>query len=309
MRLVFIGSGEIGLPSLQALLADGDHEVLAVITQPDKPSGRNLQLRAGPIKLCAQQAGVLVWQPQRIAHCLEELRALQADVAVVVAYGQILPLSVLEAPRLGCLNIHASLLPRHRGASPIHAAIAQGDAQSGITIMFVDVGLDSGDILLQEALPILPTDTGGSLHDKLAQQAPGVLQRALALLAKPNCPRQVQDPSMVTHCGKLRREDGRLDFNNSALQLERLVRAFNPWPGTHLLLPNAAVLKVHAAQIEPSGDETQPGRVRCANPKEGLVIECAQGALRLTELQAEGGKRLSAADYLRGHPSFPETLL
>jgi methionyl-tRNA formyltransferase len=303
MRILFIGTGDIGLPSLEWLLKTPKHEVVGVVTQPDKPAGRKLVLTPPEVKVRALAAGLTVLQPPKIRHIVDELKAFDADVAVVVAYGQILPRSVLDVPRLACLNIHASLLPRHRGASPIQAVIREGDAETGVTIMFMDEGLDTGDILLMDAMPILPSDTGGVLHDKLALAAPASLERALDLIVAGNPPRQSQDNALATHCGKLKREDGRLDWSRDAVDLERLIRAYNPWPGTSCLLPNEKPLKIHRATlIEGAGACPLPGTLVAADPKSGLLVSCGQGLLMLEEVQAEGGRRISAADFLRGHP-------
>ncbi len=304
MRILFIGTGDIGLPSLEWLLTTPKHEVVGVVTQPDKPAGRKLVMTPAEVKVRALAAGLTVLQPPKIRHIVEELRAFQADVAVVVAYGQILPKSVLEVPRLACLNIHASLLPRHRGASPIQVAIREGDAETGVTIMFMDEGLDTGDMLLMDAMPILPTDTGGTLHDRLALAAPASLERALDLIATGQPPRTPQDNARATHCGKLRREDGRLDWSRPAVELERLIRAYSPWPGTSCLLPGEkpAVLKIHRATLLEGDVCPVPGTVLSCDAKTGLVVTCGTGLLRLEEVQAEGGKRLPAADFLRGHP-------
>jgi methionyl-tRNA formyltransferase len=304
MRILFIGTGDIGLPSLEWLLASSKHQVVGVVTQPDKPAGRKLVMTPPEVKVRALTAGLTVLQPPKIRHIVEELRAFQADVAVVVAYGQILPKSVLEVPRLACLNIHASLLPRHRGASPIQASIREGDAETGVTIMFMDEGLDTGDILLMDSISILPTDTGGSLHDKLALAAPASLEKALDLIASGLPPRTPQDNRLASHCGKLRREDGRLDWSRPAVELERMIRAYQPWPGTSCWLPGEkpALLKVHRAALLEGEACPQPGTVISADARAGLVISSGAGLLRLDEVQAEGGKRLPAADFLRGHP-------
>ncbi len=301
MRILFIGTGDIGLPSLEWLLLTPKHEIVGVITQPDKPAGRKLVLTPPEVKVRALAAGLTVLQPPKIRHIVDELKSFEADVAVVVAYGQILPRTVLDVPRLACLNIHASLLPRHRGASPIQAVIREGDAETGVTIMFMDEGLDTGDILLMDAMPILPTDTGGVLHDKLALAAPASLERALDLIAAGHPPRIPQDNALTTHCGKLKREDGRLDWTCNAVALERLIRAYNPWPGTSCLLPDGKPLKVHGAMIIEGEVCPLAGTIVSADPKAGLIISCGTELLKLEEVQAEGGKRLPAADFLRGH--------
>ena len=301
MRILFIGTGDIGLPSLEWLLGTTKHEVVGVITQPDKPAGRKLVLTPPEVKVRALAAGLTVLQPPKIRHIVDELKAFEADVAVVVAYGQILPKSVLDVPRLASLNIHASLLPKHRGASPIQAAIREGDSETGVTIMFMDEGLDTGDILLMDAMPILSTDTGGILHDKLALAAPASLEKALDLVAAGNPPRTQQDNALSSHCGKLKREDGRLDWTRSATELELLIRAYNPWPGTSCLLPDGKPLKVHRVTMLEGEACPTAGTIISADPKVGLIVSCGNGLLKLEEVQAEGGKRLPAADFLRGH--------
>jgi methionyl-tRNA formyltransferase len=305
MRILFLGTGDIGLPSLESLLASPDHEVVAVVTQPDKPVGRKQILTPPEIKVRALQAGVPVLQPEKIRHEISALAAYQADVFVVVAYGQILPRSVLDLPRLGCLNIHASLLPRHRGASPIQAAIREGDAESGITIMWMDEGLDTGDILLQRKLTITPDETGGSLHDRLAFQAPAALQEALALISEGKAPRLPQDAALSTHCRKLEREHGKLDWSQSAHDLALLIRAYTPWPGTYCQLSSGEdkplQLKVHRAQVVEAGEACPVGGT-IIHSTDRLLVACGNGVIELLELQLEGRKRLSAPEFLRGQP-------
>lgn len=301
MRVLFIGTGDIGLPSLEWLLETTKHEVVGVVTQPDKPVGRKQVLTPPQIKVRALAAGIPVIQPAKIRHAVEELAAFGAEIAVVVAYGQILSRAVLDVPPLGCLNIHASLLPRHRGAAPIQAAIRDGDAETGITIMFMDEGLDTGDMLIKRTLPITGDETGGSLHDKLALLAPVALDAALDLITAGNPPREKQDDALVTHVRKLTRADGKLDWDRPAVELERLVRAFTPWPGTHCLL-GSAQMKVHRAVAGAEANVCPaPGTIVCASA-DGIAVSCREGVLNLLEVQIEGGKRLSAAEFLRGHP-------
>ena len=303
MRIVFLGTGDIGLPSLEALLNSPDHEVVAVVTQPDKPVGRKMVLTPPQVKVRALAAGIPVLQPPRIRHIVEELKAFAADVFVVVAYGQILPRTVLEIPKLACLNIHASLLPRHRGAAPIQAAIRDGDAETGVTIMWMDEGLDTGDMLLVERMPILPEDTGGILHDKLAAAAPQALLRALELVAAGTAPRIPQDHADATHVKKLEREHGRIDWSRSAEEIERLVRAFNPWPGTYCLLDvpggTPLQLKIHRALVLPQA-EACPAGGTIISTEGKLLVSCGTGVLQLLEVQLEGKKRMSAQGFLNG---------
>ena len=305
MRLVFIGSGDIGLPSLEALLSASGHQVVAVVTQPDRPVGRSQQVTFSQIKQTALAAGVPVLQPEKIRDAVDDLRALQADLFIVIAYGQILSRAVLDAPRLGCLNVHASLLPRHRGASPIQAAIREGDTETGVTIMWMDEGLDTGDVLLMESTPIHYDETGGVLHDRLAAMAPPALLRALQMIAAGNAPRMPQDNTRATITRKLGREHGRIEWNTEAARIERLVRAYHPWPGTYCLLQSADEKLLHlkiwqATVVEHAEACPVGGTILAAD--ERLLVSCGKGVLELTEVQLEGRKRMSARDFLRGHP-------
>src|SRR5262245_39530656 len=235
MRIVFIGTGEIGVPALEALLKS-EYDIVAVVTQPDKPVGRAQLIEPTPVKKAVTTANVPVLQPPRIKdpQAIEEIRALTPDVIVVMAYGQILPRDLLEIPKIACLNLHASLLPRWRGAAPIQAAIAAGDRDTGITVMYMDEGLDTGDILLQRSVDIQPNDTGGSLHDRLAQIAPEALLESLRVLAAGNAPRIPQDNARASYAPKLKREHGQIDWSESAEAIERKIRAYNPWPGAFM---------------------------------------------------------------------------
>jgi len=312
MRIVFIGAGEIGVPTLQALLRSNEHKITGVVTQPDKPVGRAQQIEPPPVKKAlgsgapggrALPAAIPALQPARIKdrQAIEEIRALQPDAIVVMAYGQILPREVLEIPRLACLNLHASLLPRWRGATPIQAAIAAGDPETGITVMYMAQGLDTGDILLQRKIDILPTDTGGSLHDRLAHIAPEALLEALQMLAKSSAPRIPQDNAVATYAPKLTRDNGKIDWSEPAEIIERKIRAFNPWPGafTEIAATGVRKLKIFsAAIIDLSG---KPGEILRSDKE--LVIAADKGALSLGEVQLEGKRRMSAAEFARGHAS------
>ena len=297
MRVLFIGTGEIGVPVLRWLLESDEHELIGVVTQPDKPVGREQRIEAPPIKAALAGNDVPIFQPKRIKseEAVAEIRALAPDVIVVMAYGQILPRAVLEIPRIACLNLHASLLPRHRGAAPIQAAIVAGDRETGISVMYMDEGLDTGDVMLQTRIEIAPDETGGSLHDRLAEIAPDALKKALAELQAGTAPRIPQDSSGATYAPKLEREHGRIDWSEPAALIERKIRAFNPWPGAFTILREEAgterKLKVHRASVVPaeSGDP------------EKLVIAAKDGALRLEEVQLEGKRRMSAAEFLRGY--------
>lgn len=298
MRIVYIGTGDIGLPALRSLMEI--HEVVGVVTQPDKPVGRKQELHASAIKLLALERGVPVLQPWKIKEpgALEEIQRLEAEVIVVMAYGQILPKALLELPPKGCINLHASLLPRHRGAAPIQAAIDAGESQTGITSMYMDVGLDTGDLLLQKTLPIRRRETGGSLHDRLALLAPSAVLESLELLAKGMAPREPQDSRLATYAPKLEREHGVLDWNQNALVLERRIRALNPWPSAYTTLQGRK-LKVFSAIVcrKIAG---QPGVVARADSR-GILVGTSEGSLLLRDIQMEGKKRMSAGDFLLGH--------
>jgi len=297
MRIVFIGAGEIGVPTLQALLRSSDRQLAGVVTQPDKPAGRAQQVEPSPIKRALTESKVPILQPARIKdrQAIEDIRALQSDAIVVMAYGQILPRDVLEIPRIACLNLHASLLPRWRGAAPIQAAIAAGDSETGITVMYMVEGLDTGDILLQRRIDISPTDTGGALHDRLAQVAPDALHEALQMLAKGNAPRIPQDNALAAYAPKLTRDDGKIDWSKPAEVIERKIRAFNPWPGAFMTIDGRNVKIFSAAIVDLSG---KPGEF--LRSKKNLVIAAGKGALSLGEVQLEGKRRMSASEFLRG---------
>jgi methionyl-tRNA formyltransferase len=312
MRILFLGTGEIGLPTLRSLLADPLHTVVGCVTQPDKPVGRRQELQAPEVKRVALCAGIPVFQPERVRapEALEKLRELEPDVIVVVAYGQILPRVLLEMPRVACLNLHASLLPRHRGASPIHAAIEAGDRETGMTVMYMAEGLDAGDVLLEKVLPIRRRETAGTLHDRLAEIGPGALREALALLEAGGAPRIPQDPSRVTYAGKLGREHGRIDWEMGCVEVERKIRAMNPWPAAHTVLPlgtGVKVLKVFRA-IAVRRATGIPGCVLKSGP-DGLLVAAGSGSVLVREVQLEGKKRMEAGEFLRGHSVEPGTLL
>ena len=307
MRIVFIGTGEIGVPTLKGLLQSIEDELVGVVTQPDKPAGRAQKLTAPAIKTALIQTDIPILQPERIKlrEAVEQIRAWQPDVIVVMAYGQILPRAVIEIPRLACLNLHASLLPRHRGAAPIQAAIVAGDRESGITVMYMDEGLDTGDILLQSRIEILPNETGGSLHDRLAALAPDAARESLGLLKKGAAPRAQQDSAIATYAPKLTRDDGRIDWSEPAELIERKIRAFNPWPGafTDLSVSPGLVqkLKIFSAHVIDL-DKHTPGEI--LKTQDGtLAIAAKNGALSLGEVQLEGKRRMSAIEFLRGFPN------
>lgn len=304
MRAIFMGTGDIGLPSLRALLDRPGCEVAAVVTQPDRPAGRGKKLRPPEVKRVAEETGVPVFQPARLRDpaSVAELARIAPDVIVVMAYGQILPKAVLDLPRLACLNLHASLLPRHRGASPIQAALLAGDRETGITVMHMAEGLDTGDMLLARSIDIAERETAGSLHDRLAELAAPAMMEALDLLQRGEAPRTPQDEAQATYAGRLTRESGRIDWSRSADELDRHVRAMNPWPAASTEVPLSGGgrerLKIFdALASEGSG---VPGVVLAAGGG-GILVGAGSGALLLREVQGEGGRRMASGDWLRGH--------
>ena len=307
LRLVFAGTPEFSVPPLQRLLS-GPDALLAVYTQPDRPAGRGRQLQPSPVKQCALDAGIEVRQPLNLKDPEERARlaALEPDLMVVVAYGLILPQKVLDIPRFGCWNLHASLLPRWRGAAPIQRAIEAGDAETGVDLMQMERGLDTGPVLLERRTPIQPDDTGGSLHDRLAVIGAELLVEGLARLrAGEALPQQPQPEQGVTYAHKLDKAEARLDFTQSARELERRVRAFNPWPICECELGGER-LRVHAAQALDRHSTAAPGSVMAASAA-GIDIACADGLLRLIRVQREGGRAQPVADYLnaRRTPLLP----
>lgn len=293
MRIVFAGTPEFAAEHLKALL-DSPHEIVAVYTQPDRPAGRGQKLAPSPVKQLAATHDIPVLQPLtlRNAEAQAELAALQPDLMVVVAYGLILPQAVLDIPRLGCINSHASLLPRWRGAAPIQRAVQAGDAQSGVTVMRMEAGLDTGPMLLKVNTPISADDTGGSLHDRLAEMGPPAVLEAIAGLEAGTLQGEMQDDALATYAHKLNKDEARIDWARPAVELERLVRAFNPWPVCHSTLGGESV-KVLAAQL--STGQGAPGEILRAS-KDGLVVACGEQALCLTRLQLPGGKPLNFSD-------------
>jgi methionyl-tRNA formyltransferase len=298
MKIIFAGTPQFAASALAALLQE--HQVVAVLTQPDRPSGRGMQLTASPVKQLAQEHGLPVLQPAtlRTAEIQQQLAALDAEVMVVAAYGLILPKAVLDIPRYGCLNIHASLLPRWRGAAPIQRAILAGDAETGITIMQMDVGLDTGDMLLRVACPITPTDTGATLHDRLAGLGAGCILDALQQLHEGRLNPVRQDETAATYAAKLLKSEGQIDWKLDAGQIERAVRAFNPFPVCHATFGDA-VIKIWQASVV--AQQGEPGEVLDAD-KQGITVACGDGALRLEVLQRPGGKAQPAVQFMQAVP-------
>lgn len=302
MRVVFMGTPEFAAPSLTAL-CDHGYDVVGVFTQPDRPKGRGGKLAQSPVKELAVARGIPVFQPQRIRRDgVDDLRALAPDVVVTAAFGQILSQEVLDIPPLGTVNVHASLLPRHRGASPVHWAILQGDAETGVTTMLSDAGIDTGDMLLSVRTPILPEDTAATLLERLSGLGAELMLETLRRLQAGDCPRAAQDEARSTYDPMLSKEMGELRLDEPVDALLRRVRAMNPWPCAFLPLSGGAlkVWRAAASALPPQG--AAPGTVLAADAQRGLVLACGDGAMEIAELQAPGSKRMPARAYLLGHP-------
>ena len=309
MRVLFAGTSEFARIALERLHAAG-FEIALVLTQPDRPAGRGMKLQASPVKQFALAQGIAVAQPRSLrldgrypeeaAAARAAIEAAGADVMVVAAYGLILPQWALDTPRLGCLNIHASLLPRWRGAAPIHRAIEAGDAETGVTIMQMNAGLDTGDMLLMETLPIQAHDTTASLHDKLAALGGRMIVEALELARRGALQPVPQPPEGVSYAHKIEKHEAAIDWTQPARQIERRIRAFDPFPGATTQL-GEDVIKVWRAGVgaDPRPAHAVPGQVLSAGA-DGIEVAAGDGVLRLTELQRAGGKRLAAAEFLRG---------
>ena len=317
LRIIFLGTAELSCASLQALAGDAKFQIAAVVTQPDRPKGRELKPQPSPVKSLALKLGLPVLQPERARDekFIAELRELKSDLIVVVAYGQILPPAILELPRHGCLNVHTSLLPKYRGAAPIQWAIANGDTEIGVTIMKLDVGLDTGPIVSQRRTPIRPEDDSATLHDRLAQLGAELLMDTIPDYIAGKIRPHPQPAEGVSYAAKIKKEDGRIDWNRPAREILNRLRAFTPWPGAFTLLPEESLvgraspragvttaksqrLKIWQAEIvEVSG---RAGEILAAD-KTGIVVGCGEQALRILELQREGGRRMNATEFLAGH--------
>ena len=301
LRVVFMGTPEFAVPSLEALLGAG-YDVVGVFTQPDRPKGRGGKLQQSPVKECAVAHGVPVYQPNKIrVDGIEDLRALAPDLCVTAAFGQILSQEVLDIPRMGTVNVHASLLPRHRGAAPVQWAVLQGDSETGVTTMLTDKGIDTGDMLLKASCPIGEEDTAGELLERLSRMGAELLVETIRRLDKGTCPREKQDEGNATYDKMLCKEMGRLDFAEGTQQCLRRVRAMSPWPCAYAEIAEGVlkVWKAKDAQAESAGCCT--GTVLCADAQTGLIIATTDGAMELVEIQAPNAKRMDARAFLRGH--------
>ncbi|MDD1611634.1 MAG: methionyl-tRNA formyltransferase [Methylococcaceae bacterium] len=299
MRIIFAGTPEFAVPTLNMLLAS-DHQVCAVYTQPDRPAGRGRKLQPSPVKETALAAGIPVLQPESLksSDALRELAAFSADLMIVVAYGMILPQAVLDIPRLGCLNIHASLLPRWRGAAPIQRALMAGDTETGVTIMRIVLKLDAGDMLHKEVLPIVSTDTAGDLHDKLAALGPIGLAKVLPQVEAGTYHAERQDEALVTYACKLDKNEALLDWTKPALELDRQIRGLNPWPVAQTFY-KGETLRIWRAGLIDDQSHGEPGSVRATHKKLEVATGC--GRIRLLEVQLPGGKRMPTDAFLNAH--------
>ena len=315
MRIVFMGTPDFSVPALKALVEAG-HQVIAVVTQPDKPKGRGKEVQMTPVKIQAMEYGIPVYQPAKVreASFVEVLKGLEADVYVGIAFGQILPKAVLELPKYGCINIHASLLPKYRGAAPIQWCVIDGERETGITTMMMYVGLDTGDMLEKAVIPIEEKETGGSLHDKLSMAGGDLILSTLKKLEEGTLVRTPQTDEGTCYAKMLTKSLGDIDWNQGAVSIERLIRGLNPWPSAYTMW-NGKTIKIWAADViagreaadflsesgVPAETGTAPGTVVCSD-KRGLVVCTGGGLLSIRELQMEGKKRMDTPAFLRGYP-------
>ncbi|HEX2769563.1 MAG TPA: methionyl-tRNA formyltransferase [Geobacteraceae bacterium] len=306
LRLVFMGTPEFAVPALQKLIDRGE-VVSAVVTQPDRPKGRGQQLAPPQVKILAEGHGIPVLQPARVRapDFIEVMRELRPDLILVVAFGQILPKALLDIPRYGCINVHASLLPRYRGAAPINWCIMNGETETGVTTMQMDAGLDTGDMLLKKAIPIGPDETARELHDRLSLSGAEALAETLDLLVSGMLTPEEQDDRLSSYAPMLKKEDGRIDWDREPQTIRNLVRGLTPWPGAYSFL-GGKTLKIFLCRV--AGGAGTPGTVLQAD-RSGLVIACRNGGLLVDELQLEGKKRISAKDFLVGYKIKPGFIL
>lgn len=306
MRMIFMGTPEFAVHVLEAIVTAG-HEVAGVYTQPDKPKGRGKSMQYTPVKEKALEYNIPVFQPEQVRNpeVIEEMKKLEPEVIVVVAFGQILPEAILNLPPLGCINVHASLLPKYRGAAPIQRVIIDGEQESGVTTMYMAKGLDTGDMIEKKVVPIEPKETGGTYHDKLAAAGAELCLSTLRLLAEGTAPRIPQDDSLSCYAHMLNKSMGELDFQKPAEELERLIRGLNPWPSAYTRL-EGKTLKIYEADVtetESANEESAaavPGTVTAVD-KKSFTIQCNPGALRIMSLQLEGKKRMETAAFLLGY--------
>ena len=308
MKVVFMGTPDFAVGTLEAIIEAG-HEVLLVVTQPDKPKGRSGALQFPPVKECALSHGIEVFQPTkiRLEENVEFLRKYDADIFVVAAFGQILPKSILDMPKYGCINVHASLLPKYRGAAPIQWAVINGDPVTGVTIQQMDIGVDTGDIIVTKELAIAEDETGGGLFDKLAVVGAEACLEAMEQIANGTATRTPQNHDEATHVSMISKEFGNIDWNKSAVEIERLIRGLNPWPSAYTKL-DGKTFKIWKASVIAENSSEKPGCI-CKITKDSLAVQTGDGVLSLVEVQLEGKKRMEVDAFLRGYQVAEGTLL
>lgn len=299
MKVVFMGTPDFAVNILEEIIEAG-HEVAAVVTQPDKPKGRGKNMQFPPVKECAQKHRLPVYQPVKIREpeCVEQLRSFEADLFVVAAFGQILPKEILEMPEYGCINVHASLLPKYRGAAPIQRVIMDGEKESGVTIMKMDIGLDTGDMILKTVVPIEEKETGGSYHDKLSAAGAELCIEAMKLIEAGTAVYEKQEEEQSCYAKMLNKQTGKIDWGKSAVQIERLIRGLNPWPSAYSIL-NGRTCKIWAADAKETEAAGECGEIISIG-KSSFTVKTGTGVLVIKELQMEGKKRMSAEAFLRG---------
>ncbi len=309
MKIIFMGTPDFSVPTLEALLAS-EHEVAAVVTQPDKPKGRGKEIHMSPVKECALKHNIPVYQPIRARDeaFIEEMRALHPDAMVVIAFGQILPKSLLKLPKYGCINIHASLLPKYRGAAPIQWAVINGDEETGITTMLMDVEMDTGDMLEKTVVRLNPDETGGSLFDRLSLLGGDLILSTLNKLEKGEITPQPQEHEKATYVKKISKSMGDIDWTMDAVSIERLVRGLNPWPSAFTRL-NGKMLKIWEARVLEDPKKQAPCGSVISADADGLKVQTGKGILCITSLQIEGKKRMDTAAFLRGYPVEPGCIM
>lgn len=301
MKLVFMGTPDLAAVSLRSLISAG-HEIAAVVTQPDKPKGRGKAMAYSAVKELAIQENLPVLQPVKIKQdeeFFEELKKINPDCIVVAAFGQMLPKAILDLPKFGCINVHASLLPKYRGAAPIQWVVINGEKEAGVTIMHMDVGCDTGDMIIKDQLTLDPKETAGSLHDKLAVLGGNLIVKALKMIEEGTAPREQQDESQFTYFGMLKKEDGKIDFNKSAVAIERLIRGLNPWPSAYTSMEGKG-LKLWQADVIDGPKKGECGEILEVT-KDSIVVQTGEGYLAITELQLEGKKRMPVDAFIRGY--------
>ncbi len=303
LRIVFMGTPEFSIPSLEAIVGEG-YQLVGVVTQPDKPRGRGKRMAPSPVKEWAIERGVEVYQPQRARNedFVAQLENIAPDLIVTAAYGQILPKTILDIPSLGCINVHASLLPKYRGASPIQQAIMDGETKTGITIMYMDVGMDTGDIILQKETPIYPGENCGSLHDRLAKLGGEALSESLRLFAKGKPKGIPQKHEEATYCQKIHKSICRIDWNMDIDRIKNHVRAFTPWPGAYTYIDGLRLKVWEIGEIQYVNESnTMPGKVIYADEEHGLVVAGANGFIRLSKVQPSGKRVMGDVEFIRGN--------